>query len=151
MSRSRQFLLPCGRVIFFKETTPKDIGAKKSVMNLLVAHRGELDKLVSWKGHGRNKNRWAPEVFNKFSTILSDMLTERLLNGDRITTLDNHMWMIAGVEQERKKERYLNWHTDGKTYSVIIRGLNGRFGIRMSRARRRQLKDHINSGQKYHV
>jgi hypothetical protein len=145
--RIRQRLLPCGRVISFEETTPHDIGKSKTMKALLLASRKKLDPLYSYDSSGRTKDRWVGQVYNRFATTLTKCLVERLLAGDRIETINGHKWMIGFPTDGGK---FVNWHTDGKSFRVGIQGLKGKFGIRLSRAKRRELKERILGGQNYH-
>ena len=144
--KTRQHMLPCGRVIFYKEYTPADIGEQLNVY--LFKHRKALDALSSLRDSGNSRVRWAKNVYNKFSTILTEHLVNHMLEGDRITTLQNHTWMIAGTNRDTK---HVNWHSDGITYNIVIKGLKGKFGIRMNRTKRRELQSRIISGQAYHI
>jgi hypothetical protein len=144
--KKRQHLLPCGRVIYYSEFTPVDIGRGNVVY--LNRHRKALNALYPFENSGRKKLRWSGEVFNKFSTILTEHLTNCMLEGDRITTNGNHTWMIAGTTRETK---HVNWHSDGVTFNIVIKGLKGKFGIRMNRTKRKELQKRIMSGQNYHL
>jgi hypothetical protein len=148
--KQRQRVLPCGRVIYFEETTPRDIGTHETMSKRLLAAKRHLESLRSFDSSGRKKKRWSGEVYNRFTTFLVDHLVERLLAGDRVNTFEGHTWMIADKLWKGKKDRYPNWHTDGKNYGVVIKGLKGKFGIRLSRAKRKELKERINGGQNYH-
>jgi hypothetical protein len=146
--KKRQRVLTCGRVIYFKETTPRDIGLKKSMKKRLLANRKLLESLVPFENAGRRNNEWVSRVYNKFTTVLTELLVERLLSGDRIETLDGHVWMIASIGESK---RHVNWHTDGHSYAVEIKGLKGNFGITLSRKMKAELRKRITSGQNYHI
>lgn len=88
-------------------------------------------------------------MYNRFTTFLTEKLARHLLTGDRILTLKNHMWLVEG--KESNAGRHANWHTDGITFKVGIRGLEGRYAVRLSKRKRQELMKRINEGQKYHV
>lgn len=146
--KKRQRILPCGRVVYFEETYPQDIANSKSISRALLASRKKLDALVSFKSAGKRNKQWVPRVYNKFTTFLVEHLLERLLEGDRIFTYKGNVWMISGRGDGGK---YVNWHSDGKSYGIVIKGINSKFGIRMSRAKRKELKERILNGQNYHA
>jgi hypothetical protein len=147
--KKRQHVLPCGRVIYYKETTPKDIGTGKAMVALLNENRKELDKLYSYYNAGRNKVKWSGLVYGKFCEVLTDHLIDCMMNGDRVETLDGHKWMIAG--NKKLNTRHANWHSDGISYGVVITGIKGNFGVRLSTKKRKELQSRIMSGQNYHI
>jgi hypothetical protein len=147
--KNRQHVLPCGRVVYYKETTPKDIGTSKKMVKLLNENRKELEKIYAYNNAGRHRTRWAGYVYNKFCKILATHLSDCLINGDRVETSKGHKWMIAG--DTKPNNRHANWHSDGKKYSVVISGIKGNFGVRLSRKKRKELQARIMSGQNYHI
>lgn len=147
--KKRQHVLPCGRVVYYNETTPHDIGTKKGMVTLLNNNRKELEKIYPFNNAGRRKIRWAGMAYNKFCQTLAEYLAECLLNGDRLETIQGHKWMIAG--NSRPNARHSNWHSDGLQYGVVIDGIKGNFGVRLSKKRRKELQSKIMSGQNYHI
>lgn len=147
--KKRQHILPCGRVIYYKETTPKDIGKVDSMVNLLNKYRKELEKISPYNNAGRRRVVWSQKAYNQFCGILTNALAECLINGDRVQTLDEHVWMIAGNTKPSKK--HANWHTDGVQYGIVIKGIKSNFGVRLSRKNRKELQARIMSGQNYHI
>lgn len=147
--KKRQHVLRCGRVVYYEETTPKDIALKKPVFRMLNENREELDKLYSFYNTGRNKKKWAGLVYGKFCQLLTTHLSDCLINGDRIETSKAHKWMIAG--DTKPNNRHANWHSDGKKYSVVITGIKSNFGVRLSRKKRKELQSRIMAGQNYHT
>lgn len=147
--KKKQHLLKCGRVIYYNETTPKDIVYKKSTVDFLNKHRKELEQLFKYDHAGRGRVRWAKLVYDRFCTFLSDYLADSLINGDRIETFNGHKWMIAG--DDNPNSRHSNWHTNGVKYGVVISGIKSKFGIRLSRKKRKELQSRIMSGQNYHT
>jgi hypothetical protein len=147
--KKRQHLLPCGRVIYFKEYTHTDISKTKPVYNAIIKHKKEFRKLADPDIVGRKLKPWSQNVYSKFATMLTKHLADRLLDGDRITTTDDHVWMVAVTGDGGKK--HSNWHSDGKQYGVVIRGIKSKFGVRLSGKRRRQLEQLIKGGKTYHV
>ena len=146
--KQKQRILPCGRVIYFTETTPHDVGKRITMRKRLLANKKLLDALYPFDNAGRTNLRWSGMVYNRFTTFLVESLVDNLLQGNRIETFDGHMWLIGNRKDAGK---YVNWHTNGHAFSVVIRGLKGNFGIRLSRKNRKALRDRINAGQKYHV
>jgi hypothetical protein len=145
--KTRQRVLPCGRVIFFEETTPKDIGTQVTMRKRLLANKKKLNGLVDHSVVGGNNIRWVERVYNHFTTLLTDQLVSHLIQGDRVETFKGHRWMIAARKDAGK---YINWHSNGKSYGVVIHGLNGKFGVRLSQRKRKELREKINGGQNYH-
>jgi hypothetical protein len=147
--KKRQHVLPCGRVVYYRETTPQDIGKTKSMVDMLNKNRKELEKMYPYNNAGRNRKRWAGMVYGKFCKMLTTHLSDCLINGDRVETFYGHKWMIASDTEPNK--RHANWHSDGKKYSVVINGIKGNFGVRLSRRKRKELQARIMSGQHYHI
>lgn len=147
--KKRQHLLRCGRVIYFNEFTHTDIAEVKSVHDAIIKHKKEFKKLSDPNSVGRKLKPWSKNVYSKFVTLLTEHLVDRLLQGDRITTLNDHAWMVAVTGDGGKK--HSNWHSDGKQYGVVIKGIKSKFGVRLSRKRRKQLETLIKEGKTYHV
>lgn len=143
--KKKQHVLPCGRVIYYREYTPKDIG--ESMRTVILSHKKKLSTLFS-STHIPNR-LWVPRLYSKFTSVLIGHLLECLMNGDRVGTLKDHQWMIAGRQIPNNK--HLNWHTNGLSYGIHIKNLKGNFGVRMSRKARKALRQKIDSGFKYHV
>jgi len=147
--KKRQHLLRCGRVIYFNEFTHTDIAETKPVYDAIIKHRKEFKKLSDPDIAGRKPKLWSRNVYSKFVTMLTEHLVDRLLQGDRITTLNDNTWMVAVTGDGGK--RHSNWHTDGKQYGVVIKGIKSKFGVRLSRRRRKELETLIKQGKTYHV
>lgn len=147
--KKRQHLLRCGRVIYYSEFTHTDVSNTKPVYNNIIKYKSEFKKLFDPDITGRKLKPWTQGVYSKFVTILVKHLADRLLEGDRLTTLNNHSWMVAVTGDGGKK--HSNWHSDGKQYGVVIKGIKSKFGVRLSRKRRKQLETLIKEGKTYHV
>lgn len=142
--KRRQHMLKCGRVIYYKEYTPKDIG--HSMKSTLMKHRKTLSSVL-FKTRGRVEN-FPKDAYQEFATYLNEFLFENLMDGNRIETQKGRMWMIAGKDIPNNK--HINWHTDGLSYGIYIKGLLGSYGIRMTGRARRQLRKKIEGGFTYH-
>lgn len=147
--RTLQYIMPCGRVIFVQERTPKDISQRKRVSQTLLSASKELNMFYPLRNSGDVKTRWCSDTYNKFSTLLIKKLVDHLMESDRIKTRNGNMWMITQVASHHKK--HLNWNTNGAVFSTKIAGLPGKYRIILSRRRSKELTERLNRGQKFHV
>jgi hypothetical protein len=147
--KNRQHILPCGRVIFFKEVNPRDVARYKRVQRMMLDNAKELDKFSSYNTAGRKRSVWYKNTYNKFVTLLTTKLVDHLMEGDRIETKPGRLWAIAGVNADNPK--FTNFHTDGMTYATTVIGMNGNYRILLSQKRRKELRNRIDNGQQFHT
>lgn len=147
--KTLQYIMPCGRVIFVTEKTPRDLGARKKIFSALLAQKEEFEKFHSYRSAGRVRKRWSVETYNKFTGLLIKKLVDHLMESDRIKTKSDHMWMITQTASQH--EKHMNWNTNGAVFSTKIMGLKGKYRIVLSRKRGKELTERINRGQKFHV
>jgi hypothetical protein len=140
------FILPCGRVIRYKSVLPREL-ATKVVRAAILKNKPELRKLINPDVVGRKRRQWADRVYAKIAGIIINKMVDNLMESSRIETAPGRYWAIVG----RQSLKHLNWHTDGYAYSVRIIGLNGPYGVTLSKLRRTELKKRIESGQKFHI
>lgn len=147
--KNRQHILPCGRVMTFKEYTPRDFALYKAVEEALLQERKAWDKFSSYFHAGRRKNIWVQNTYNKFVTLLVAKLVNHLMESDRVKTAEGRYWIIRTVQLE--SDKHLNWNTDGAVMGVKISGIPGDYRILLSHKRGKELKERIDKGQKFHV
>lgn len=146
--KKRQHILPCGRVMIFKEFSPRDLARKAKIKNVLLSKAKELDVFSSYNTAGRKRSVWCGNTYNKFVSLLTEKLADHLLNSDRIETSPGRYWMIAGVGESSK---HMNWHSDGVMYGIRITGMPGNYRVLLSHRRAMELKGKIMNGQKFHT
>jgi hypothetical protein len=144
--KKRQFVLPCGRVVFQRIHTAKDIGLAPLVSRTLLAHKQELSKLSNPDNVGRKNKEWCESVFSKFANILLKKTVDNLMNSNRIQTAPHRFWVIGNVGDRG----HVNWETDGNTYAVTVHGMKTGHRIMLSGKRRRELRKRILEGQSFH-
>lgn len=147
--KNRQHILPCGRVIFFKEVNPRDVARYKRVERMMLANAKELDKFSSYNTAGRKRSVWCKNTYNKFITMLTTKLVDHLMNSDRIETKPGRFWAIAAKTHDFHK--FVNFHTDGAMYATAIVGMKGDYRILLSQRRRKELRERIEGGQQFHT
>lgn len=124
----------------------EDIGITPRVMKILLENKKELIKLANPDNYGRKKKLWCGKTYGKFATILTRKMADHLVNSDRIESPSGRFWQITGTQSKK----FVNWHTDGLSFSIKITGLPGNYGIKMSGKRKKEMKERIESGQAYH-
>jgi len=141
--KRRQNILPCGRVYFFTEMGPRDLALKKRIKTTLMREKEEFNKFSSYEHAGRKRSVWCKNTYNKFVSLLTD----HLMNSDRLETKPGRYWAIGSRGESPK---HMNWHSDGKTFGVAIQGIPGQYRILLSRKRGKELQKRIVGGQKFH-
>lgn len=144
--KKRQYILPCGRVVFQKISNAKDIGWRDDVRRTLLAHKDELSKLSNPNNCGRKRKEWCENVYNKFVSILMRKLMDNLMESNRVQTQPFRFWVIGSVGDRG----HVNWETNGNTYAVKVEGLKTDYKIMLSRKRRSELRKRILNGQAFH-
>lgn len=147
--KDRQHILPCGRVMFFREYTPRDFALYKTVEEAFFSEKKAWNKFSSYAHAGRRKKIWVQNTYNKFVTLLVAKLVSHLMESDRVKTAEGRYWIIRTVSLD--SDKHLNWHTDGAVMGVKISGISGDYRILLSRKRGKELKERIEKGQKFHV
>jgi hypothetical protein len=145
--RKLQHMLPCGRVIFYKEVTIDDVFNNAETRNILIENKSELVKFVSFESAGKNNKTWVKKTYRKFVTLLLDKMVNHLMNSDRIETESGNYWLIGG----RRSKKFVNWHSDGNSYGIRLVGIPQTHGIRMNAKRRKELRKRVESGQTFHI
>ena len=144
--RKRQYILPCGRVVFVKEFTTVDLAKRKSVRNHLLKRKDVLDSFQSFYQSGRNKQRWVEELLSKFSGVATKVLVDELMQGNRVETFNGHRWVIGRCGPSK----HMRWETNGIEYGIKVENMTTRYRIRMAGRRRAELKKRILGGQSFH-
>lgn len=144
--KTRQFVLPCGRVVFQKIQTAGDIGLAPIIAKTLLANKKELKKLANPDNVGRKNKQWCQQVYSKFTSILLRKMIDNLMEANRIQTAPYRFWVIGSVGDRG----HLNWETGGRTFAVTIHGMKTNHRVMLSTRRRRELRKRILQGQSFH-
>jgi hypothetical protein len=144
--KKRQFVLPCGRIIFQRIHTAGDIGLAPVISRTLLANKDELRKLANPDNVGRKNKQWCEQVYSKFTSILLRKMMDNLMESNRIQTAPYRFWVIGNVGDRG----HVNWETDGNTYAVTVHGMKTEHRIMLSQRRRSELRKRILQGQAFH-
>lgn len=156
MARKKEFILPCGALVEWKEYMWEDIISTQKILE--NTPKEKLAKYIDPYTTGRKYDIIAYRLGVRIVKLLFKHIVNRLMES-QIFDMGYNQKMFIGVvpnnpdkiAKDVKKKRQ-NWHTMGKRYSVVMESQGKRLDIqfRMPKRRREELYKRIMNGQNFY-